>query len=195
MHLCGLQNEGSIRLLPVKGSGRKTLILSDRVLENPSYWPVEEPDLSGKKIAVIGTGSTGVQLVQDLTQVEYADSNESIPEKRYTEVFGDRHESFGGFDFNFLPRSTFEDSAEKRMETSEALWFHGDFHFWLANYQDMLFREPANGEAYSFWKSKVRSCVNDPNLRELLAPEKQPCSFGCKRISLEDGYYEIFNLR
>ncbi|KAF4460290.1 Cyclopentanone 12-monooxygenase [Fusarium albosuccineum] len=57
----------------------------------------------------------------------------------------------------------------------------------------MLFREDANGEAYNFWKSRVRSRVKDPRLQELLAPEKQPYSFGCKRISLKNGYYEIFN--
>ncbi|KAF9767348.1 hypothetical protein IL306_000090 [Fusarium sp. DS 682] len=180
---------------------------------HPSYWPVEEPDLKGKKVAVIGTGSTGVQLAQELSQVasefvlfqrtpnmalpmkqiEYSRNEKSIPEGRYTEVFKGRHDSFGGFDFNFLPRDTFSDDPQTRLAVYEDLWSHGDFHFWLANYQDMIFREDANAEAYNFWKDKVRSRIKDPRLQELLAPEKQPYSFGCKRISLENGYYEIFN--
>ncbi|EXK85063.1 hypothetical protein FOQG_11001 [Fusarium oxysporum f. sp. raphani 54005] len=180
---------------------------------HPSYWPAKEPDLKGKKIAVIGTGSTGVQLAQDLSQVasqfvlfqrtpnmalpmkqiEYSRNDKSISEERYNEVFKGRHASFGGFDFNFYPRDTFSDDPETRRAVYEELWTHGDFKFWLANYQDMIFREDANAEAYKFWKSKVRSRVKDPRLQEILAPEKQPYSFGCKRISLENGFYEIFN--
>ncbi|CAF3645598.1 hypothetical protein SNK05_010390 [Fusarium graminearum] len=178
---------------------------------HPSYWPHEEPDLKGKKIAVIGTGSTGVQLAQELSkaasefvlfqrspnlalpmkQIKY--SPKSIPEDRYKEVYQGRHDSFSGFDFNFLPRNTFSDDPKSRLALYEDLWTHGDFHFWLATYQDMLFDEKANEEAYNFWKSKVRCRINDPRHKELLAPEKQPYSFGCKRISLESGYFEIFN--
>ncbi|KAF5677858.1 monooxygenase [Fusarium denticulatum] len=160
---------------------------------HPSYWPAKEPDLKGKKIAVIGTGSTGVQLAQELSQIEYSQNDKLITEERYKEVFKGRHASFGGFDFNFYPYDTFSDDTETRRAVYEEPWSHGDFKFWLANYQDMIFREDANAEAYKFWKSKVRSRVKDPCCQEILAPEKQPYSFGCKRISLENGFYEIFN--
>lgn len=183
------------------------------VLVHPSYWPVNEPKLKGKKIAVIGTGSTGIQLAQELSQVasefvlfqrtpnmalpmkqiEYTSGNHAISDEQYSEVYASRHGSFGGFDFNFIPRNTFDDSAEKRQATYEDLWAHGDFHFWLATYQDTLFREDANREAYNFWKAKVRARIQDPRLQEIFAPEKQPYSFGCKRISLENGFYEIFS--
>jgi len=180
---------------------------------HPSYWPAEEPDLKGKRTAVIGTGSTGVQLAQNLSQIagelvvfqrtpnlaipmeqeNFTDTCHSISAERYKQVFDGRHSSFGGFDFNFCPRLTFEDSPEERHELYEKLWEKGDFHFWLANYQDMLYREDANSEAYNFWRSKVECRVKDPRAREILAPKKQPYSFGCKRISLENGFYEIFN--
>lgn len=180
---------------------------------HPSYWPKEEPDLRGKKVAVIGTGSTGVQLAQDLSKVagqfvlfqrtpntalpmkqeEYEGERQAVPKHKYADLFAGRRDSFGGFSFNFIPRSTFDDSPEKRRETYEELWEHGDFHFWLATYQDMLFSEEANKEAYNFWKEKVRARVRDPRLQEILAPEVQPHGFGCKRISLENGYYEIFD--
>lgn len=180
---------------------------------HPSYWPKEEPDLRGKKVALIGTGSTGVQIAQELSQVagefvlfqrtpntalpmrqvNYEGEDQEIPKDKYSDVFAARRNSFGGFNFNFIPRSTFEDSPEKRKEVFEELWNHGDFHFWLANYQDMLFSEEANKEAYNFWKAKVRARIQDPRAREILAPETQPHWFGCKRVSLENGFYEIFN--
>ncbi|RGP72183.1 hypothetical protein FSPOR_2855 [Fusarium sporotrichioides] len=178
-----------------------------------SYWPHKEPDLKGKKIAVIGTGASGVQISQELSkvasefvlfqrtpntalpmkQIKYAPNEKPVSEDRHNEVYQGRHNSFTGFDFNFLPRDTFSDDPETRLAVFEDLWSHGDFHFWLATYKDMLFQKDANAEAYKFWKSKVRSRINDPRIQELLAPEKQPYSFGCKRISLEADYFEIFN--
>ncbi|KAJ5455431.1 hypothetical protein N7475_010552 [Penicillium sp. IBT 31633x] len=180
---------------------------------HPSYWPKEEPDLRGKKVAVIGTGATGLQLSQELSkvasefvvfqrtpnlalpmkQVNYKGTEQAIPRQRYPDLFAGRRDSFSGFNFNFTPWSTFDDSPEKRKEVYEELWEHGDFHYYLANYQDMLFDDAANKEAYKFWKQKVRARLHDPRLHELLAPETQPHSFGCKRVSLENGFYEIFN--
>lgn len=180
---------------------------------HPSYWPKEEPDLRGKKIAVIGTGSTGVQLAQELSQVasefvlfqrtpntalpmkqiNFKEREHIPPKSTYSELFQGRRNSFGGFNFNFTPRCTFDDSPEKRKEIYEELWKHGDFHFWLGTYQDMLFSKEANKEAYDFWKEKVRARIQDPRLQEILAPEIQPHAFGCKRISLENGFYEIFS--
>ncbi|KIW30392.1 uncharacterized protein PV07_06137 [Cladophialophora immunda] len=180
---------------------------------HPSYWPKEEPDLAGKNIAVIGTGSTGVQLAQELSkvakdfvlfqrtpnlalpmkQVEYSGDEQTVPHKEYPDLFAERLTSFSGFTFNFLPRATFDDTPEQRRQTYEELWAKGDFHFWLATYYDMLFTQEANKEAYEFWKAKVRARIHDPALQESLAPEIQPHAFGCKRISLENGYYEIFN--
>jgi cation diffusion facilitator CzcD-associated flavoprotein CzcO len=174
---------------------------------HPSYWPKQEPDLSGKRVAVIGTGSTGIQLAQEMSkvagefvlfqrtphltlpmkQVEYDGDGQAIPASQYPGFFKKRNETFGGFDFNFLTRGTFDDSPEKRQETYEELWSKGDFHFWLATYRDMLFDEEANKEA------KVRARIQDPRLQEILAPEIQPHALGCKRISLENGFYEIFN--
>lgn len=139
---------------------------------HPSFWPKDDPDLHGKKIAVIGTGSTGVQLTQALAplasdfvlfqrtpntalpmkQIEYDVHNiQATPREEYAELFEGREKSFGGFDFNFLDKNTFDDSEEVRQKTYEELWSHGDFHYWLATYQDMLFNDQANTEAYNFW--------------------------------------------
>lgn len=183
------------------------------VFVHPSDWPKEEPDLSGKKVAVIGTGSTGIQLAQEISkragefvlfqrtpntalpmkQIDFSSERQSIPLQKYPEFFNDRSANFGGFVFDFLPRKTFDDSEDQREKTYQDLWDQGDFHFWLATYRDMLFDPKANKEAYDFWKAKVRARINNPELHEILAPEKQPGAFGCKRISLENGFYEIFD--
>jgi cation diffusion facilitator CzcD-associated flavoprotein CzcO len=180
---------------------------------HPSFWPKDEPDLRGKKVAVIGTGTTGLQLFQELSkvagefvlfqrtpnlalpmkQVNYTGTDQPVARENYPALFAGRRDSFAGFNFNFTPRSTFADTPEERQKVYQSLWDHGDFHYYLANYEDMLFDTAANKEAYDFWKAKVRARVNDPALHELLAPSTQPHSFGCKRVSLENGFYEVFN--
>ncbi|KAF2185110.1 cyclopentanone 1,2-monooxygenase [Zopfia rhizophila CBS 207.26] len=180
---------------------------------HPSYWPHEEPNLKGKKVAVIGTGSTGIQLATDLSkvagflavfqrtpnmslpmkQIDYNLPEQALPKPKYPDFFHHRTDSFSGFSFNFLPRSTFDDTPEKRSETYESLWAEGDFKFWLATYYDMLFSEEANREAYNFWRDKTRAKIHDSKIADILAPMKQPHAFGCKRVSLENGYFEIFN--
>lgn len=182
---------------------------------HPSYWPHAGlgTDLHGKKIAVIGTGSTGVQLATELApiaghltvfqrsintcmpmgQVDFENGDQVFPRKEYLEFFKNRNNSYGGFNFNFLGRGTFDDDAEKRRQTYEELWAEGDFKYWLATYHDMLFNKDANREAYNFWRDKTRARLNDERVKDLLAPMEQPYSFGCKRISLEKGFFEIFN--
>ncbi|CAL5362898.1 unnamed protein product [Camellia sinensis] len=180
---------------------------------HPSFWPKDHLELKGKKIAVIGTGSTGVQLVQDLAplaselvlfqrtpnlalpmkQVEYTDGKQTLDKERYREFFKGRIQSFGGFDYNFMSTMTFDHSSEERRAVYESLWDHGDFHFWLATYGDMLFSDEANTEAYNFWRDKVRVRLDDERLKEKFAPTIKPHPFGCKRISLENGFYELFN--
>lgn len=182
-------------------------------LIHPSYWPRDGLDLKGKRVAIIGTGSTGIQLATELTpvvgelvvfqrtpntaipmrQVNYRNGEQEISRKDYPDLFRGRSQSFGGFSFNFLDRGTFDDPPEKRREVYETLWQEGDFKYWLASYHDMLFSKAANDEAYAFWRDKTRAKIDDPRIRDLLAPTKAPYSFGCKRISLEQGFFEIFN--
>jgi cation diffusion facilitator CzcD-associated flavoprotein CzcO len=141
-------------------------------LLHSSYWPVNDLDLKHRKIAIIGTGSTGVQIFQELApnaasivlfqrtpnlalpmkQVEYTGKPPSVQLKdKYAELFKGRQDSFGGFDYNFSALKTFEHTPEQRREFYEELWAHGDFHFWIASYIDMLFEDNANTEAYNFW--------------------------------------------
>jgi cation diffusion facilitator CzcD-associated flavoprotein CzcO len=164
-------------------------------------------------VAVIGTGSTGIQLAQELSkvagqltvfqrtpnmslpmaQVDYDLPKQALPRSEYPNLFAGRTDSFSGFSFNFLPRSTFDDTPEERLKQYEDLWSEGDFKFWLATYYDMLFTKEANFEAYKFWRDKTRAKINDTKVADILAPMEQPHAFGCKRISLENEYFQIYN--
>lgn len=128
-----------------------------------------------------------------MKQTQYDPPTQAIPREQYADLFEQRKDSFSGFSFNFIPRSTFADTPEQRIEIYEKLWAEGDFQFWLATYIDMLFDPKANEEAYNFWRDKVRARISDPKVADILAPMQQPHAFGCKRVSLEDRYFEIFN--
>ena len=67
------------------------------------------------------------------------------------------------------------------------------FSIAVANYQDLFYDKDTNDAVYTFWRKKVAERVKDPKKRELLAPAVPPHPIGCKRPSLEQYFYEIFN--
>ena len=66
----------------------------------------------------------------------------------------------------------------------------GGFRYWLNTYDDMLFDDKANDEAYNFWRKQVLKRVKDPEKQKIVAPEKKPHPWGTKRPSLEQRFYE-----
>ena len=178
-----------------------------------ALWPQKGLDLTGKRIAVIGTGASGVQAAQEaalsakhltvfqrtpnlalpMQQKKLTEEDNRRMKKDYPATFEARGSSFAGFGFDFIPKNATEVSDEERNATYESLWNAGGFRYWLANFQDTVFDEKSNQYAYEFWRNKVRARIKDPRLAEKLAPTKPPHPFGTKRPSLEQWYYEIFN--
>lgn len=176
-------------------------------------WPQQGIDLAGKRVAVIGTGASGVQTAQEaaltakqltvfqrtpnlalpMQQRHLNDADNRRMREGYPAAFAARGSTFAGFDYDFLPKNATEVSAQEREAVYEQLWNEGGFRFWLAIFQDTLFVEEANDYAYQFWRKKVLERVKDPKVAEKLAPAKAPHPFGTKRPSLEQWYYEIFN--
>lgn len=74
-----------------------------------------------------------------------------MPRDKYAALYTGRLESFGGFDYNFMPVATFDHDDDRRKSIYESLMEKGDFSYWLATYYDMLFSDEANTEAYNFW--------------------------------------------
>ena len=124
------------------------------------------------------------------------DANEKLKaEGKFDEAFKETYNTFAGFHYDFQDRNTFDDSPEERKAFfHDLLITKGGFRYWLNTYADMLFDEKANREAYNFWRDFVRSRINDPRKKELLAPTEPPHPWGTKRPSLEQYYYECFNL-
>ncbi|KAG7088623.1 hypothetical protein E1B28_012596 [Marasmius oreades] len=183
------------------------------VCHHTSAWPQEGVPLEGKRVAVIGTGATGVQVIQELgptvghLTVFQRTPNFALPmvqskldrdhqQKRkalYPTIYRRRRQTISGYDFNPYPRDLFSVSREERRLFMEDLWSRGGFHFIVSTYQDILSNEDANREAYNFWKEKARERLHDPDVQETLAPTVPPHPFGAKRVCLEQTYYEVYN--
>ncbi|PFH59852.1 hypothetical protein XA68_11772 [Ophiocordyceps unilateralis] len=179
-----------------------------------SFWPEDEIDVRGKKCAVIGTGASGVQVIQNWgpkageLKVFQRTPNMALPMGRrdlgveeqeakkmcYPELFKYRETSFAGFHYDWNEKNTFDDPADVREALYEKAWAGGGFRFWLSTYKDTLINPEANKEAYKFWAKKVGARVEDARKRELLAPRDMPHYFGIKRPCLEMTYYDQFNL-
>lgn len=184
------------------------------VVHHSSFWPDGKPvPVRGKRCAVIGTGASGVQIVQawgpeaaQLTVFQRT-PNLALPLRRrpltvaeqasakrfYPELFRYRECTFTGFLYDVLERQTLDDTPAQRQQAYEAAWAAGGFRFWVAVYKDLLTDPAANRAAYGFWADQVRARIGDPRLRELLAPRAPPHYFGIKRPCLEQTYFEQFN--
>lgn len=178
-----------------------------------ALWPQEGLDFIGKRVGVIGTGASGVQVIQEasreashltvfqrtpilalpMRQRKLDEEEQRRMKADYPEMFRRRGETFGGFDIKFIEKSALDVSSEERQNTYEELWAKGGFHFWAGTYIDVLIGTEANLTAYEFWRDKTRERINDPTLAEKLAPQVPPHPFGVKRPSLEQFYYEVFN--
>lgn len=183
------------------------------VMHHSSFWPDEGVDVKGKRVAVIGTGASGVQIVQEWgpdaadIKVFQRTPNLALPMGRrpltveeqekaknwYHRLFELREKNFAGFLYDFSEKNTFDDSPEERQAFFEKCWNKGGFHLWLGVYKDMIVNPEANTKTYEYWASKVRARIGDPQKRDLLAPLKMPHYFGVKRPCLEQNYYEQFN--
>ncbi|KAL6241605.1 hypothetical protein RBB50_011386 [Rhinocladiella similis] len=183
-----------------------------------AHWPKEGIDIAGKRVGVIGTGASGVQVIQEIGQkvkhltVFQRTANTALPmrQKRagslevanqnqrkseYPALFDLTRKTFAGWDYDQLSKLSTDDSPEAREALWEDLWVQGGFHPWLGNYQDLLTNQDLNNSFYNFWRNKVRARItkHDPELLENLAPELPENPFGTKRPSLEQQYYEIYN--
>ncbi|KAI0542857.1 hypothetical protein GGR58DRAFT_509731 [Xylaria digitata] len=183
------------------------------IIHHSSFWPDEKIDVKGKRCAVIGTGASGVQIVQawgpvaDELKVFQRTPNLAIPMRKreltvaeqenakrfYPELFKYREKTFVGLLYDWQEKDTLDDTSEEREELFEKMWVEGGFRFWAGVYKDSLFNADANKESYKFWVKKTRGRINDPRKQDILAPLKMPHFFGIKRPCLEFDYYEQFN--
>jgi cation diffusion facilitator CzcD-associated flavoprotein CzcO len=174
-------------------------------------WPHEPVDFTGKRVAVIGTGATGVQTIQTIAgsvghlTVFQRTPNWCAPlhngkidaetqskiKAGYPEMFRRCQETFACFIHTPNPRGTFEVSDEEREAFFEKLYSERGFGIWQGNFRDILIDRKANALISDFVARKIRQRVKDPKIAEKLIPRNH--GFGTRRLPLETFYYEVYN--
>jgi cation diffusion facilitator CzcD-associated flavoprotein CzcO len=176
-----------------------------------AMWPREPVELAGKRVGLIGTGSSGIQVAPELAAraahltVFQRTPNYSVPARhrpfspddqarikaQYDEIFALTRETYGGFPFRPIDRTTMSVPAEERERILEELWAEGGFKFLWGGFSDLLADPEANELAAEFIRTKIREIVEDPATAELLCPKGYP--YGAKRPPIDTDYYATFN--
>ncbi|MGE2713134.1 flavin-containing monooxygenase [Mycolicibacterium litorale] len=173
-------------------------------------WPHDDVDFTGKRVAVIGTGSSGIQsipIIADQAAQLYVfqrTPNYSVPagnrpltpediatvKANYDERRQLSWRSGGGSPHIAHPKLTMEVSAEERRAAFERRWELGGVLF-SKTFRDQMIDPQANEEARRFYEEKVRAVIDDPEVADLLIPTDHP--IGTKRICTDTNYFQTFN--
>jgi cation diffusion facilitator CzcD-associated flavoprotein CzcO len=173
-------------------------------------WPHEPVDFTGKRVAVIGTGSSGIQSIPIIAEaasqlyVFQRTPNYSVPAGNRPLTDADRAEvkanyaqrrraswrSSGGSPHVAHPKLTMEATPEERRAAFEKRWDLGGVLF-SKTFADQMIDPAANDEARKFYEEKVRAVIDDPSVAELLIPNDHP--IGTKRICTDTNYFQTFN--
>jgi cation diffusion facilitator CzcD-associated flavoprotein CzcO len=171
----------------------------------------EDVDLSGRRVGVIGTGSSGIQVVTQVSKVagelvvfqrtpNYATpvgnaptdpAEEAAIKSQYQELREASRNHFVGVPYQDAQPSAMAVSAAERRSVFDDRWDRGGFRLVFDSFQDLLFNKESNDTAAEYIRERIRERVEDPAIAELLCPQDYP--YGSKRPPLEMGYYETFN--
>jgi cation diffusion facilitator CzcD-associated flavoprotein CzcO len=175
------------------------------------YWPKEPVRFEGKRVAVIGTGATGVQTITEVAKsVGHLTVFQRTPQwcaplhnakisqqemrrirANYPEIFARCQQTYGCFIHATDPRATHEVTPEEREAFWEKLYREPGFGIWMGNFRDILVDRKANALISDFVARKIRERVDDPVVAEKLIPKNH--GFGTRRVPLESGYFEVYN--
>jgi cation diffusion facilitator CzcD-associated flavoprotein CzcO len=155
------------------------------------YWPKEPVKFDGKRVAVIGTGATGVQTITEVAKtVGHLTVFQRTPQwcaplhnakisqeemhrirANYSEIFARCQQTFGCFIHATDPRATLEVTQEEREAFWEKLYGEPGFGIWMGNFRDILVDREANALISNFVARKIRQRVQDPVVAEKLIPK------------------------
>ena len=174
-------------------------------------WPKDPVDFNGKRVAVVGTGATGIQVIQTIApavgsmKVFVRTPQYVIPmrnpkySKEDWEKWGTQfhqlkkrvRETFAGFDYDFDAGPWAEKTPGERQAVLEQLWEDGSLAMWLASFPEMFFDEQVNEVVSEFVRIKMRERLQSrPDLCNLLIPTDY--GFGTHRVPLESKYLEVY---
>ncbi|KAJ5793502.1 hypothetical protein N7457_000101 [Penicillium paradoxum] len=176
-----------------------------------STWPQRDVDLQNKRIGVIGTGSTGIQVITKLAPIAeqltvfQRTPNYVLPAQNYSLDEQKTEDVKANFDaywdiarVNLAGHAVKHsgrmvagmDDPEKIQDLFETGWARGCYDFQLGTFDDPFMHPDANAATAEFIRGKIRSIVHDPDTAEVLCPSYP---FGARRPPCADGYYEKFN--
>lgn len=173
-------------------------------------WPLDGLDMTGKRVGVVGTGSSGIQAIPVIAEqaahltVFQRTANYSIPArnaplsedfKQHVKQTADdirqlMQETPNAHCFRIQPRSAWDVSDEERQAIYQAAWDKGGLQF-RATFNDLLRDKEANDTAAEFIKHKIKQVVRDPHTAELLSDIDHP--FAAKRPPIDSHYFETYN--
>lgn len=175
------------------------------------WWPKDPVELDGKRVGVIGTGATGIQVIAEIAdkvdtlKVFQRRPNWSTPlnnsrisaeemadiRARYDEIFANCAHSPNSFEHVPDRRGFWNLTAEQRRETWDELYTKPGFALLAGNFPEIFLDEKANREISDYVAGRIRERVNDPELAEKLIPKDH--GFGLQRLPLETRYFEAYN--
>ena len=173
-------------------------------------WPRQPVSFAGKRVAVIGTGSSAIQAIPEIARqaqhltVFQRQANFSIPARNqpmtpeyantwksdYAEKRKEMRYMPNGVLREVNDKSALDVSEAERQATFEARWEAGTGAF-LGSFNDILTNKASNDTMAEFVRGKIRATVKDPATAEILCPTTHP--IGTKRICIDNGYYQTFN--
>jgi cation diffusion facilitator CzcD-associated flavoprotein CzcO len=173
------------------------------------HWPHGGVDFSGKRVGIIGTGSSAIQSIPIIARqaahlyVFQRTPNYTIPAHNvplepayqasvkadYAGMRARAKQTFPGLDFKFNAESAVACSEEERRREFEARWAYGGIPF-MGAFGDLLYDQAANDLAAEFVRGKIREIVHNPEVAEMLSPRNV---IGCKRLCVDTGYWATYN--
>ncbi len=175
------------------------------------WWPKEPVALEGRRVGVIGTGATGIQVISEiadkvgeltvfqrrpnwstpLNNAPISDEEMAAIRARYDEIFANCAKSAGGFEHMPDRRGFWSLTAEERRLTWDELYDQSGFAILASNFLEIFFDEAANQEVSDYIADRIRQRVKDPVVAEKLIPKDH--GFGMQRLPLETRYFEVYN--
>ena len=175
------------------------------------HWPHEPVEMAGKRVAVIGTGATGIQVIGEiadkvgeltvfqrrpnwcapLNNGPISDAEMADIRRRYDEIFATCARTPGGFEHEPDRRGFFEVTREERLALWDKLYDEPGFGIWLRNFREIFTDEKANAEFSEYIADRIRRRVKDPKVAEKLIPRDH--GFGVQRVPMETHYFEAYN--
>lgn len=173
-------------------------------------WPAEGVDFTGQRVGIVGTASTGVQMIpliagqaRHLTVFQRTPNfvlpagNRPFDEEefdgiraRYPQIREKTRYSSGGSHYDFNNGSALDATPEERQSRYEENYLIGGLAF-LGSYNNLLTDEAANRTAADFIRSKIRAIVSDPHVAATLCPQDYP--LGARRLCVGTGYFDTYN--